>query len=56
MVRVGYLAAVLLPILGVALGMMVAVRDEKGARGQGIRIVMVSVATLAFAVLLSHRT
>lgn len=55
MVRAGYVAAVLLPILGVILGMMVAVRSQEGARAQGVRIILLSVVVFALAVLLSHR-
>jgi hypothetical protein len=55
MVRAGYVAAVLIPLLGVILGMLVAVRPEKGARGQGIRIITLSIVVFAVAILLSHR-
>lgn len=55
MVRAGYLAAVLLPILGLVLGLMVAVRPENGARAKGIRIIILSAVVFAAAVLLSHR-
>lgn len=54
MVRAGYFAAVLMPILGLILGMMLAVRPHKGARAQGIEIIMVSVLVFALALLLSH--
>lgn len=55
MVRAGYVSAVLIPILGVILGMMVAVRPQQGARAQGIKIIIVAVVVFALALLLSHR-
>jgi uncharacterized membrane protein YoaK (UPF0700 family) len=51
----GYVAAVLLPILGVVLGIIVATRPKKANPRHGIQIIILSVAIFALAVLLAHR-
>jgi hypothetical protein len=50
----GYVAAVLLPLLGVVLGIIVATRPSSPRTRQGIQIIVLSLLVGATAVLLAH--
>jgi hypothetical protein len=50
----GYVAAILLPLLGVVLGIIVATRPSRPRTRQGIQIIVLSLVVGATAVLLAH--
>ena len=53
--RLGYLCAVFLPLLGLLLGIVVLTRPGlRSRRGQGIRVIILSVLIAAIAVLLAR--
>ena len=53
--RLGYLCAVFLPLLGLLLGIVVLTRPGlRSRRGQGIRIIILSVLIAAIALLLAR--